>query len=122
LNWHFIPTPASVSTPSAGARRYDVTSASAGFAGAMTTLLPANASISMVNVFNFDKLYRLEVRPPTPAITTSWLTVFDASATPGAVAIASRLTSGDGNASANVAGALLRGATSSVALFGSGAA
>jgi hypothetical protein len=122
LNWHFIPTPASVSTPSPGARRYDVTSASAGFAGAMTTLLPASASISMVNVFNFNKLYRLEVRPPTPATTSSWLTVFDASATPSAVAIASRLTSADGNASANVTGALLRGATSSVALFGSGAA
>jgi len=122
MNWHFIPTPASVSTPSPGARRLDVTSASAGFAGTMTTLLPASANISMVNVFGFNKLYRLEVRPPTPATTTSWLTVFDASASAGAVAVASRLTSADGNASANVTGALLRGAASYAALFGSGAA
>src|SRR5262249_32162695 len=43
MNWHFTPTPAAVSAPSPGARRYDVTSSSAGFAGAITTLLPGNA-------------------------------------------------------------------------------
>jgi hypothetical protein len=35
MNWHFVPTPASVTAPSSGARRYDVTSASAGFVGTM---------------------------------------------------------------------------------------
>jgi hypothetical protein len=122
MNWHFIPTPASASAPSPGARRYDVTSASAGFAGAMTTLLPSNANVTRIDVFKFHKLYRLEVRPPSPATTTAWLTVFDASSSPSAVALASRLTAGDGNASANVTGALLRGTTNAVALFGSGAA
>jgi len=122
MNWHFVPTPASVTAPSSGARRYDVTSASAGFVGAMTTLLPASAAVSTVNVFNFNKLYRLEVRPPTPATTSQWLTVFDASASAGAVALASRLTAADGNASANVTGALLRGTSNYAALFGSGPA
>jgi hypothetical protein len=122
MNWHFVPTPASVTAPSSGARRYDVTSASAGFVGAMTTLLPTSAAVSMVNVFNFNKLYRLEVRPPTPATTSQWLTVFDASASAGAVALASRLTAADGNASANVTGALLRGTSNYAALFGSGPA
>ena len=122
MNWHFVPTPAVGTAPSSGARRYNVTSASAGFVGAMTTLLPSNANVSTVNVFNFNKLYRLEVRPPAPAATTQWLTVFDASASTGAVALGSRLSSADGNASANVTGALLRGATSYATLFGSGPA
>src|SRR4029078_10458622 len=76
MNWHFVPTPASVTAPSAGARRYDVTSGSGGFVGAMTVLLAANAGVSMVNVFNFNKLYRLEVRPAAAATTTQWLAVF----------------------------------------------
>jgi hypothetical protein len=122
MNWHFIPTPASVTAPSAGARRYDVNSASAGFVGTMTTLLPSNAAVSTVNVFNFNKLYRLEVRPPTPVTTAQWLTVFDASASAGAVALGSRLTSADGNASANITGALLRRATNYAVVFGSGPA
>jgi hypothetical protein len=122
MNWHFIPTPAEVGAPSPGARRFHVTSASAGFVGAMTTLLPRNADVDMVNVFGFNKLYRLEVRPLSPAVAASWLTVFDASASASAVALASRLTAADGNASANVTGALLRSSPSHAALFGSGPA
>ena len=58
----------------------------------------------MVDVFNFDKLYRLEVGRAPPPPPPQWLTVFDASASAGAVALGSRLTSADGNASANVTG------------------
>jgi hypothetical protein len=117
LNWHFPPLPTAGTAPSAGARRYDVTDAAAGYKGALTTLLPANANVSVVNVFSSSKLYRVEVRPVAAATDSRWLTVLDASPTAGGVALGSVVAS-----SANVKGALLTAATGNrVALFGAGA-
>jgi hypothetical protein len=118
MSWHLFFTPASVPPPSAGASRYDVTNPSAGFLGAVTTVLPAGAATSLVNVFGSSKVYRLEVRPTTQATDLRWLTVFDASPSAAAVAVASALVS-----SANVKGVLLAaGGGNSAVLFGAGAA
>jgi hypothetical protein len=118
MSWHLFFTPALVAPPSSGAIRYDVTNSSAGFLGSVTTVLPASANASLVNVFGSSKVYRLEVRPSTQATDLRWLTVFDTSASAGAVALASALTS-----SANVKGILQAAATgNSATLFGAGAA
>jgi hypothetical protein len=97
LNWHVIFTPSAAS-----ATRWDVNNPTAGYMGAMTTVLPAGAQVTPVNVFNLNKVYRLEVRAPSPAADMRWLTVFDAASSAAAVAAATKL-----NASSNVDGALL---------------
>jgi hypothetical protein len=119
MNWHFPPAPnCSVGAPSPGARRCDVSDAPGGFKGAISTLLPANAAVSIVNVFASNKLYRVEVRPATAATSMSWLTVLDATPTAAGVPLAAVVTS-----SSNVKGALLTASSgNSVALFGAGAA
>src|SRR6185369_1658382 len=118
MSWHLFFTPAAAAPPSSGAVRYDVTNPNVGFLGSVTTLLPAGASTSLVNVFASNKVYRLEVRPAAQATDLRWLTVFDTSASPGAVALASAITS-----SVNVKGALLTAAGgNSAALFGAAAA
>jgi len=118
MSWHLFFTPASVAPPSGGTSRFDVTNPSAGFLGAATTVLPAGAATTLVDVFGSHKVYRLEVRPATQATDLRWLTVFDTSASAGAVALASALSS-----SSNVKGVLLTASGgNSVALFGAGAA
>ncbi len=116
MNWHFSPTPVAVSAPSAGAKRYDV-SDGFGFKGTMTTLLPANASTSApINVFDSNKLYRIEVRPSNAATDQRWLTVFETATGAPAVKLASTI------ATTKVNGALLSGSgTNIVVLFGTGA-
>ncbi|HXU72622.1 MAG TPA: DNRLRE domain-containing protein [Polyangia bacterium] len=109
LNWHLLFTPSAVSST-----RWDVNNPTAGFMGAMTTVLPAGAQVSAVNVFNLSKVYRLEVRAPSPAANMQWLTVFDTASSAAAVAAASKLTS-----SSNVSGALLASSGGNAAvLFG----
>jgi hypothetical protein len=96
------------------ANRWDVNNASSGFMGAMTTVLPASAQVSSVNVFSLGKAYRLEVRAPSPAADMRWLTVFDAASSAAAVAAATRLST-----SSNVNGALLTSTSGNAAvLFG----
>ena len=109
LNWHLLFTPSAVSST-----RWDVNNPTAGFMGAMTTVLPAGAQVSAVNVFNLSKVYRLEVRAPSPAANMQWLTVFDTAPSAAGVAAASKLTS-----SSNVSGALLASSGGNAAvLFG----
>jgi hypothetical protein len=120
LSWHFPPLPTSVAPPSAGATRWNVSDAVGGFKGALTTILPQNAvtSPSPVNVFNSNKLYRVEVRSPSPVADMRWLTVLDASTTAGAVALGSIPAS----LSSNVKGVLLAASgANKVVLFGAGA-
>jgi len=120
MNWHLFFTPAAVASPGAGTTRYDVTNPSVGFLGSMTTVLPAVSSpVSPIDVGNTHKVFRVEVRPSPAATDTRWLTVFDTSATPGAVALASALP----GASTNIKGVLLAAsAGNSVVAFGAGAA
>lgn len=115
MNWNFAPTPAFVSSPSSGAKRYDIGGDSLGFKGAMTTLLPVNANGTVVDVFGSHKLFRVEVRPASPSSDSRWLTVFDTASSAAGVRTASVVSS-----SGNVTGALIAdSAGNSVALFGS---
>ncbi len=102
MSWHLFFTPSQGTPPSPGAVRYDVVNPTAGYLGAVTTVLPASAGTSLVNVFDSGKIYRLEVRPSSPATDLRWLTVFDTASSSGAVAAASALA-----ASSNVNGVLL---------------
>jgi hypothetical protein len=117
MNWHFPPLPTVATAPSPGARRYNVNDdANGGFKGALTTLLPTNAVLSVDNVFTSNKLYRIEVRPAAAATDMHWLTVLDATATAAGVALGSVATS-----SANVKVALLtRTGANLAAVFGTG--
>ncbi|HJW09355.1 MAG TPA: hypothetical protein VJ483_06940 [Holophagaceae bacterium] len=123
MAWHFGKVPAEGAAPQAGAHRWDITY-NGTYAGAMTTLLPAGNTTSLVDVFSSGKVYRVEVRPGMAAATQRWLTVLDAAASGSAVEKATRLSSADGNVTAGaVQGVLLQGATSNQAvLFGTGAA
>lgn len=117
MSWHFAPIPILVAPPSSGAVRYDVADGAV-FKGAMTTLLPANASVSTPeNVFSSNKLYGIQVRGPSSG-SIKWLTVFDAATSSAAVATASRIQTMNAN------GALLTstGGSNKVVLFGLGAA
>lgn len=79
-----------------GAARFDVGEGEA-YAGSITPLLPAGLVI--VDVFDEGKVFRLEVRPGTPAREQRWITVIDAAATPAEAARATPLTAaghGDG--------------------------
>jgi hypothetical protein len=80
----------------------------------MTTVLPAGAQVTPVNVFNLSKVYRLEVRAPSPAADMRWLTVFDTATSAAGVAAATKLS-----ASSNVNGTLLTASGANAAvLFG----
>jgi hypothetical protein len=113
MHWHVLATPVAA-TAAAGAVRYDVTNVNAGFLGAVTTVIPASAKVSLVNVVSSSKVYRIEVRPSAQATAQRWLTVFDAAATAGSAAKATSLTS-----SSNVNGVcLVTAAGNSVVVFG----
>lgn len=111
MAWHFPASPAA-GTATSGQNRLDVTYAGK-YAGAMTTVLPANATTTTVSLYpnsNPVKAWQVQVRPGTAGVTQQWLTVFDMSASAAAVATAStvtvtqgaalgvRLTAADGNA------------------------
>ena len=117
MNWHFPPLPKPVAA-SGGARRYDVQDDIGGFKGAITTVLPANATIGEPeSVFGASKLYRLEVRPATPAPTMRWLTVLDPATSTQNVLPASLISS-----STNLHGVLLTSSSGNEAvLFGDAA-
>jgi hypothetical protein len=120
MSWHLFFTPQAVTSP-AGSWRYDVTNPTNGFLGSMTTVLPTvpTAPAAPIDIGNTHKVYRVEVRPQTPATSTNWLTVFETGSDPTAIALASVLPS----ASANIKGTLLKAsAGNSVVAFGSGAA
>jgi hypothetical protein len=64
-----------------GNGRFDA-GAGSSYAGTVQTILPADAHDSVVDVFNSNKVYRLEVRPPAPASKVHWLTIMDAASAP----------------------------------------
>jgi hypothetical protein len=95
--FHVLRTPLLQAGAAAGTSRYDVVDSSgvnAGsplFRGRVSTLLPAGHTVSVVNVANSNKVYRLEVHPPAVANNT-WLTVFDAANSATKAAAAAPLT------------------------------
>src|SRR5712691_559653 len=122
LAFHFPANPAVVTPPAAGEHRYDVTFGS--FSGSVTTVLPANNTTTLTDHIapdptTWNKIWRLEVRPPGPANATQrWLTVFDLSDSSAQVANATPVNVTGGA----VVGALLAspvGAPNSVVLAGS---
>lgn len=110
MAWHFPANPVGGSAV-AGASRFDVTYNSQ-YAGAMTTVLPTNASAAPLVLYpdvSPSKFWEIRVRPPNTGVNQQWLTVFDLSPSASQVATASpvavtlggivgvQLTAADGN-------------------------
>jgi len=98
MAWHFPANPVAAGSAS-GSRRFDVTFNGA-FAGAITTVIPANAATSIAALYpssNPAKAWQLQVRPAAPATTQQWLTVFDLSSSPAKVAATSAVIINKGN-------------------------
>lgn len=80
LAWHFPASPAAVSAP-AGQSRLDLTYGGQ-YMGAMINVLPANTTTTTLPLYpssNPTKVWQVQVRPPTAAVSQNWLTVFDLS-------------------------------------------
>ncbi|HTI71882.1 MAG TPA: hypothetical protein VMF06_18040 [Candidatus Limnocylindria bacterium] len=113
MAWHVAATPSEQSGAVAGTHRFDVIDTRAGFGGHLfrgrvTTVLPAGHRVNNVNVFNRGKVYRIEVRTAVPVAASTWLTVFDASASATAAGIAAPLSASAGNVLAgNIEGTLI---------------
>ncbi|HEY2345995.1 MAG TPA: hypothetical protein VGH80_08930 [Xanthomonadaceae bacterium] len=98
LAFHFPALPTAGSAP-AGGHRFNVTYKNI-YAGAMTTVLPANATTKTIAMYppndgdpgsNPDKVWQVQVRPPDTTAVQQWLTVFDTSTSATLVATASRI-------------------------------
>jgi hypothetical protein len=101
VTWMFPPLPTSVTPYTPTARRWNVNDTAGGYKGTMTVLLPLNAKNDPpVNHFGSNKLYRVEVRPPTGGITTTmrWLTVLDTATSATNATNASLITPSTNNA------------------------
>lgn len=109
--WHFPSNPAT-GTAASGQRRIDVTY-NGTYMGAMTTVLPANATLTTIPMYptsNPVKVWQVQVRPADTGVRQNWLTVFDLSASAAAVAkeapitvtqgamVGVQLSASDGNA------------------------
>jgi hypothetical protein len=124
LAFHFAANPVAGSAP-AGETRYDVTY-NATYAGAMTSVLPANNTTTIVGLFPPNgtdpgsspvKVWQLQVRAPDANATQRWLTVFDTATSAGAAATASAIAVTQGSA----VGTVLSGASGNQAvLFNTG--
>jgi hypothetical protein len=84
LAFHLTNTPVEVVNPSNAGHRF-VVKQNNSYVGSVTTLFPISNKTKLVNVFDSNKVYRLEVRPLTPTTDQTWLTVFDASGSENAV-------------------------------------
>ncbi len=94
-------------TPTSGAdgvNRYDVVSTDNGYVGTMQTLLPANAVVTTQDLnppppaTPYDAVYNQQVRPPTAGgLEQGWLTTFEIAPSADQAAVATRLSSTDGN-------------------------
>jgi hypothetical protein len=126
MAWHFPANPVA-GTAASGQKRLDITYGGT-YAGAMTTVLPANATLTTVSLYpnsNPVKAWQVQERPGTTAVAQQWLTVFDMSGSAAAAAAAVplsitqgaavgvRLTASDGNAvvvsSSGTAGSAISG-------------
>jgi hypothetical protein len=120
MAWHFPANPAA-GTAATGQKRLDVTY-NGQYAGAMTTLLPANATVTTVPLYpssTTKKVWQVQVRPPNTNVSQRWMTVFDLSSQASSVASISPVTITQGN----VVGAWLAGADgNSVVIDSAGAA
>ncbi len=104
MAWAFPASPVAASAPS-GQNILDVTY-NGQFAGAMTTVLPANATLTTTPLYPGDnpvKVYQVQVRPPDTNVNQQWLTVFDLSSSASTVAAAAPIT----NAQGGIAGVVL---------------
>jgi PKD repeat protein len=123
MAWHVAAAPAE--QPAAtGTHRFDVldTRIAYGgnlFRGRVTTVLPAGHAVQTFDLYNQHKVYRLEVRPGSPAAENTWLTVFDASASDTQAGNVGALTVANGNLSAaDAEGTVISNATGNyVVLF-----
>ncbi|HEX8779061.1 MAG TPA: hypothetical protein VF738_13180, partial [Rhodanobacter sp.] len=78
LAWHFPAAPAKGSAPT-GETRLDVTY-NGTYAGAMTSVLPANATTTTVGLYptsNPAKVWQVQERAPAAGLSQQWLNVFD---------------------------------------------
>ena len=126
LAFHFPALPVAGSAPSGGAR-LDVTYHKV-YAGAMTTVLPANATTTSIGMYPPNdtdpgsktvKVWQVQLRAPNTNVSQHWLTVFDLSTTAARVAVASRIAVTSGAA----VGALLASSSGNNAVIvNSGAA
>jgi hypothetical protein len=97
MAWHFPANPVA-GTAATGQKRLDVTY-NGTYAGAMTTVLPANATTTTVPLYpnsNPVKAWQVQVRPPAAGVSQQWLTVFDLSTSAASVAAVSSVTIGQG--------------------------
>lgn len=93
MAWAFPANPVAGSAAS-GQNRLDVTY-NGQFVGSMITVLPANATMTTVPLYpssNPVKAWQVQVRPPNTTVSQQWLTVFDMSASPAAVAAVNPVT------------------------------
>jgi hypothetical protein len=126
LAFHFAANPAAGSAPS-GETRYDVTY-NASYAGALTTVLPANATSAIIPMYPANdgvpasspvKVWQVQLRPPNTNANQLWLNVFDLATTSGAVASASKITVTAGAATGTL---LTASGGNEAVLFNTGAA
>ena len=93
MAWHFPANPAKTGA-AAGENRFDVTY-NGQYAGAMTTVLPANAKAAALVLYPDlapAKFWEIRVRPPNTNTSQQWLTVFDLSPSASQVASSSPIT------------------------------
>jgi hypothetical protein len=130
LAFHFPANPTAATAP-AGENRYDVTY-NATYAGAMTTILPANNTTTIIGMYpangtgthaqtasNPIKVWQVQVRPPDSAAAQTWLTAFDLDSTAASVATASAIDVTSGNA---IGGLFASNGGNQAVLFNNGAA
>ncbi len=79
MAFHFSAAPKEESL-SSGTRRFTFTKNN-NYLGSVTTLYPAENQIKTTNVFDSNKVFRLEVRPTQPQSEEFWLTALDAART-----------------------------------------
>lgn len=97
LAWHFPANPAAVNAPT-GQSRLDVTYGGQ-YMGAMITVLPANATTTTVPMYpssNPTKVWQVQVRSPTTAVSQNWVTVFDLSPSASSIATTRPVTVNQG--------------------------
>jgi hypothetical protein len=126
LAFHFPANPVAVTAP-ANEERFDVTYEST-YAGAMTTILPANATTTVIGMYPTNdgvagsdpvKVWQVQVRPPDTNVSQKWLTAFDLSPSAAGVATATPITVTSGAA---VGSLLATSGANEAILFNSGAA
>jgi hypothetical protein len=97
MAWHVMRTPIE-SARAAGTHSFDVIDASQQnlYRGRLTTVLPSDHQVNLVNVFNSSKVYRVEMRTATARANDTWLTVLDAASSAAGAYTAAPFTAASG--------------------------